>query len=188
MESLLITQLICISSHSGFNYNLFIYKNEKFKTLLQSWPSFYEMLPKKSNYGDSVLIETQSKNFTANDYEELFKWSNCSTCLFNLRRLPVADYKFPRLKVTAINAIGQQTVNGLKFMGNDTKSKMIKLYGDGDGTVGVESFKYCQEWQTKYGNEYEIKCLTLNDTKLNHGSLVTDANSISIILQSAGIE
>ncbi len=124
------------------------------------------LLPKPSVFGDKVLVETKSGKYTANDYEKLFERINYENgyAMFEgvqqidrvtYPNVPTYCYYGKKEKKTPerlmyIDTWFNKIMRERKDPIQNVKPKI--KYGDGDGTVNIDSLRACNtEWSGRKG-------------------------------------
>ena len=129
------------------------------------------LLPKPSLFGDKVLVETNSRKYTANDYEKLFDRINYEDGYAMFKGTQQIDsVTYPNVQTYCYYGKNLQTPERLtyKFGIINSLHKKIKgeeedpiknvkpkiTHGDGDGTVNIDSLRVCNtQWSDMKGFE-----------------------------------
>ena len=140
------------------------------------------LLPKPSLFGDKVLVETNSRKYTANDYEKLFDRINYDdgyamfkgTQQINSDKYPnVPTYCYYGKKVKSTPE--KFTYTSIK----DSKPKIT--YGDGDGTVNIESLRACD---TQWSGRKKFKSKEFDS--VDHQDILSDKAVLKYIAKIVG--
>jgi lysophospholipase-3 len=141
------------------------------RTLFRTFPSIAFLIPRADIFGNKELVKTSWKSYTAHNYKRLYKaivdpigWEMYQpTLAIN------AGYRNPDVPTYCIYGTGKKTAEQYVY-----KSYLpwglphtIK-YGNGDGTVNLESLEVCHRW-TKNVDIFE---------GLGHTSILTSCRSL----------
>ena len=134
--------------------------------LARTFESLPWIFPKSSVFGNRVLISTPAKDYTANDYEELFRKIGYTNGYRFFQGVQGINPNYPAPNVPTYCFYGDKVSTPLKF----TYSKNFDdghtsavgwepkvTNGDGDGSVNVESARVCHRWSSmpsKYSFKY----------------------------------
>ncbi|CAL5017855.1 unnamed protein product [Urochloa decumbens] len=110
----------------------------------RSFASMFSLLPSPKVYGDTPLVITQAKNYSADNMAEYLVAVGLSeeqVALYRTRALPVTlNLRAPLVPMTSINGIGVPTIDRLVFWdGNFTAAKPELVNGDGDGQINLQT-------------------------------------------------
>ncbi|CAL5033065.1 unnamed protein product [Urochloa decumbens] len=110
----------------------------------RSFASMFSLLPSPKVYGDTPLVITQAKNYSADNMGEYLVAVGLSeeqVALYRTRALPVTlNLRAPLVPMTSINGIGVPTIDRLVFWdGNFTAAKPELVNGDGDGQINLQT-------------------------------------------------
>ncbi len=154
------------------------------------------LLPKPSLFGDKVLVETNSRKYTANDYEKLFdrinyddgyamfkgtqqinsdKYPNVPTyCYYgkNLKTPERLTYKFGIFHILLYKLFKSDSIKNIK-------PKIT--HGDGDGTVNIDSLRVCN---TEWSGRKEFKSKEFDSA--DHKGILSDTAVLEDIAKIVG--
>ena len=163
---------------SGDNLGAFVVSQHTVRGEQRTSPSLAYLLPKTSLWGDTPLVTTVNRNYTAGDYPELFQdmgfpvgaemWKDTKDLL--------DASKGPGVPVYCLYGRNVTTVEKVVF----TKPSYFPdsptlIYGDGDGTVNLKSLKLCSEWpETRLVQEFP---------NADHMSLLRDVRVLKTVTQ-----
>ncbi|KAL7715638.1 1-O-acylceramide synthase [Entamoeba marina] len=134
-------------------------KDEIFQTLAQSVETFPFLFPTGGNerFGDEPIfvIDDSNKQYTVDDMHELIDTSDVSQ--FVDRAHYVYDhginelytkhnFKIPyNVEMNCLISSGIETMKTVVMETSDYNGDFSLLYGDGDGTVNIQSLEFCKE-------------------------------------------
>ena len=109
------------------------------------------LLPNPSVWGNEDLIETQTKMYSANDYEEMFTDINRTVDYkrFNLSLSINGDYPPPNVTVHCYYGINIQTPEVFYYGRGFPKNLTAISYGNGDGVVNLTGSEICLRWSSQ---------------------------------------
>ena len=134
--------------------------------IARTFESFPWLFPRSSAFGNQVLISTPAKDYTANDYKELFRKVGYTNGYRFFQRVQIINPNYPAPNVPTYCFYGNKVKTPLKLTYSknfDGKTNTIGLRprvtnGDGDGTVNIESARICHRWSSmpsKYPFRYK---------------------------------
>ncbi|XP_074601769.1 phosphatidylcholine-sterol acyltransferase-like [Brevipalpus obovatus] len=153
---------------------------EKIRSFERTYPSIIELLPIPQVFGAEVLVKTLSRQFTSEEYENLFDLADCKECSLNFEKIVKPNIQFPRVNTTCIYGAGLSTPSKIQFMTDNLNGPFNLQIGDGDGTVNSESLSYCQHWN-KMRDHFTFNYVTLFGS--NHADFVQDTGTVEKVLK-----
>uniref|UniRef100_A0A0E0JTJ4 Lecithin-cholesterol acyltransferase n=1 Tax=Oryza punctata TaxID=4537 RepID=A0A0E0JTJ4_ORYPU len=109
----------------------------------RSFASMFSLLPSPAVYGDTPLVITRDKNYSADDMPEFLSaagFSDDEVALYRTRALPVTlDLRAPLVPMTSINGVGVPTIDKLVFWDGNFSAKPQVVNGDGDGQINLDT-------------------------------------------------
>lgn len=140
---------------------------EKLQRLQSTFPSMTYLFPRKPTFEiGRVIVETDSRNYTMGDIDDLFKFANMpdQAAMWH-DTIPIAyNLTAPKVELWCLYGTGIPTPNKLKFEGPYSDRKYHVFSGDGDGSVNVESSRTCHDFASQQSQLVHVK--EFNDT--NH--------------------
>ena len=120
--------------------------SEELLTLSRSYASAFWLSPRAAVWGDTVLISTPTKNYTAGDYEQLFNDAGYLQGYTQLSDFDV-DWTPPNVPTYCFYGLGFPTPLTYVYDADlpDAQPTAI-IYGEGDGVVNEQSLEVCQQW------------------------------------------
>ena len=117
------------------------------RSLYRTFPSFYLLLARPSVWNDTVLVSTPTRNYTANDLQELFTDAGYPQGYTQFSEIPM-EYPAPNVSTYCFYGLGVDTPMSLIYESQacfpDSQPKII--YGDGDKEVNKQSSEVCLRW------------------------------------------
>ena len=159
--------------------------------ITRTFESLPLLFPKSSTFGNQVLISTPAKDYTASDYEELFRkvsYTNGYRFFQGVQRLNLG---FPAPNVPTYCLYGVKVPTPLKY----TYSKNFDgrtgttgwepnaVNGDGDGTVNIESSRVCHQWSSM-PSEFPFRYMTFDG--VGHNAIIDNSNVLAEIDKIVG--
>ena len=142
------------------------------------------LLPKPSIWNTTVLVASTTRNYTANDYEDLFTDIGYPQGYqMYLGIVPLNEnYPAPRVSIHCLYGVNVSTPESYTYgNGFDANATNIK-YGNGDGTVNLLSSEVCLKWR----NEQTEPFSTLTFSGVNHGQMVTSTDVLETVAEIVG--
>ena len=155
--------------------------------ITRTFESFPFQFPKASVFGNSVLISTPSRDYTANDYNKLFSDIGYTNGYKMFQGVQKVNQGYPSPNVHTYCYYGVNVKTPVKytydkdFKGDNTvglKESSIQ-YGDGDGSINIVSSKVCHKWSKMPSSLYSFTYREYN--KVDHGGMVTNTHVLADI-------
>lgn len=109
-----------------------------------TYPSLMFLFPKGAEFERQTLVETENNNYTLANIEGLFKEFKLDDALeiYKLAYPISKNLKAPQVELWCLYTEGIDTPQALKLV-NDNRDPIL-FYGDGDGTVNLNSLESCK--------------------------------------------
>ena len=119
---------------------------EELLTLSRSYASAFWLSPRTSAWNDTILISTPTKNYTANDYQELYTDAGYPQGYTQFSDFDV-DWPAPNVPTYCFYGLGFPTpLTYVYDAGFPSTQPTTVIYGDGDGVVNKQSLEVCLRW------------------------------------------
>ena len=159
--------------------------------IARTFESLPWLFPKSSVFGSQVLISTPAKDYTASDYEELFRKVGYTNGYRFFQGVQGINPDYPAPNVPTYCFYGDKVPTPLKFTYSknfDGQTSTIGwepnlTNGDGDGSVNIESSRVCHRWSSM-PSKYHFEYKSFDDVK--HSGIVKDSNVLAEIDQIVG--
>ena len=144
----------------GYLFSLFSYIQDSISDLtipfLRSFQSIYFLLPRPSVWGDTVLVTTPARSYTASDYQQLFSDIGLTDGFAMYQGVENINRGFPSPNVPThcFYGVGIDTLESFHYArpfpeGADMDPEVTM--GDGDGSVNLRSSQICLRWANNNG-------------------------------------
>ncbi len=141
------------------------------------------LFPKPSVFGNAVLVSTPPKQYTASDYEELFRDINVPNIYRAYESVQAINpnYPAPNVPTYCFYGVGVNTPEKFIYSKDLTAENSIGIRpevvnGDGDGSVNMISSRVCHIWSSMSAG---FKYKTYNN--VNHKKIISDNNVLKDI-------
>ncbi len=173
---------------SGYNLpNLFKFAYKligKFViSISRTFESMPWLFPKPSVFGNAVLVSTPSKQYTASDYEELFRDINVPNIYRAYKSVQAINpnYPAPNVPTYCFYGVGVKTPEKFIYSKDLTEKNSIGMKpevinGDGDGSVNSDSLRACHIWSSM-PSKFEYKLYN----NVDHSEIISDNNVLKDI-------
>jgi lysophospholipase-3 len=142
--------------------------------IARTLPSITFLTPRADVFGKKVLVKTTMKSYTAPSYQHLYNAINYPTGwkMYQPTLAINAGYRNPDVPTYCIYGTGKKTAEQYVYNKDSPQGlpQTIK-YGEGDGTVNLESLEVCHRW-TKNVDKF---------VGLDHTSILTSDRSLKRI-------
>ena len=141
-------------------------------------PAIYWLIPHASFWNDTVLVVTPSRNYTANDYKELFADVGYPQG-YEQFKISENDLEVPSPNISThcIYGVGFPTPLSFVYGEGFPDERPEVVYGDGDSVVNRESLETCLRWTN---SSYPLKNTVFYGIA-SHESAVTDVEVLQLI-------
>lgn len=183
----------------GYFNGLYSYLNHDNEQLFKSYPiikavertfsSTSYLLPTMDVFGKDALIQTQFRNYTSNDYKDVFLglgYPNAFNMYIDgLKYSSKLDH--PMIDTFVISGLGYKTMESIVYKTaidlSDTKNLYKRcrrriIYGNGDGIVNLKSARRVLLWQ----NDPHGYKFTYTEFLAKHDDILKNTHAISHIL------
>ena len=140
---------------SGDNEGIIIDRDSWGRSSQRTLPSNAWLLPYPSDTWSpqDVIVVTEKRNYTAWDYKDLFTDMNYTRGYDMFNEIKNLTGQLPPPNITMYCFYGNiHNTTPLQFVygaGKFPDSEPTTIYGDGDGTVNIQSLRACSRWQGK---------------------------------------
>ena len=149
----------------------------------RSYESTYWLLPKPSVWGDTVLVTTPNRTYTANDYSDLFTDISYPQGFEMYTGITSINEGFPAPNVTVYCFYGTGLLTPESFIYNasfpDVDPEIMR--GDGDGTVNLRSSEVCLQWSQEQSQPFFSQTFP----GVLHGQMVVDETVLQAVCEVA---
>ena len=158
--------------------------------IVRTLESLVWMMPRASIWGNTTLVSTPTQNYTANDYSQLFSDVDYEMGYVMYEGILNINPKFPAPNVTTycFYGVGVNTTQHLTFANEFTGSSTVGespkiIFGDGDGTVNIQSSEVCLRWGNM-PSQYPFTKRTF--TGVTHDGMIRNADVLRDIASIVG--
>ena len=141
---------------------------EELRDLYRTLPSFYLLFPRAAAWNDTVLIVTPSRNYTANDYQQLFSDAGYPLGYTQFTEIDMLR-PAPNVPIYCFYGLGVDTPMTFVYNDNFPNSPPTVIPGDGDNAVNRPSSEICLQWAN---SGYPFNRTVFQG--VNHRAIVTD--------------
>ena len=150
-------------------------------SLYHTFPSLFYLLPRTSIWNDTVLVSTQTRNYTASDYQQLFMDAGYSQGYDQYKDLDI-QWPAPNVPTYCFYGLGIPTPMTHVYSSDFPDAKPMVITDDGDNTINKPSSEICLRWQS---NGYPFKRTVFQG--IDHGAIVRDNSVLETIANIVGV-
>ena len=148
---------------------------EELRDLYRTFPSFYLLFPRAAAWNDTVLVVTPSRNYTANDYQQLFADAGYPQGYTQFTEIDMLR-PAPNVPTYCFYGLGFDTPMTFVYDDGFPNSQPTIISGDGDDSVNRPSSEICLQW----GNSgYPFNRTIFQG--VDHSAILTDASVLRAI-------
>ena len=155
-----------------------------FRVAYRTFEGLSWLLPKPYIWNNTVLVTSTSRNYTANDYEGLFRDIGYPQGYqMYLGIVPLNEnYPAPRVSIHCLYGVNVSTPESFTYENGFDANPTNINYGDGDGTVNLLSSQVCLKWR----NEQSEPFSTIVFPGVDHEEMVTSTVVLETVAQIVG--
>ena len=148
------------------------------KETSRSFASTVWLLGSPSIWGDTPILSTPDRNYTANDYKIIFdavEYKNGYQMYSGVADIN-KGYPAPNVPVHCFYGIDVPTPEALVFLSDNINSVSSTKMGPGDGTVNLRSLEVCLKWEKE--QKYMFSSKQFSGVK--HSEMVKNATVLQV--------
>ncbi|XP_001374267.2 phospholipase A2 group XV isoform X1 [Monodelphis domestica] len=164
---------------SGDNNRISVISPLKIREQQRSAVSTNWLLPYNYTWSpEKVFVRTPKANYTLRDYEKFYKDIGFEDGWLMRQDTEHLVYQMtpPGVRLHCLYGTGVQTPDSFYYENFPDRDPKI-FYGDGDGTVNLESSLYCQKWVNQQKQEVTLLELTGNE----HIQMLSNETALSYL-------
>jgi len=148
----------------------------------RSYETNFWLMPVPRWFGKQTLVSTNSKNYTAQDYNGFFEDIGFQAGRQLYRRIAnlTSAAEAPGVNVLCMYSLGLDTPESLNYGSKGFDKQPSVVNGDGDGTVNALSLKLCDQWSGPY--KYSVERFQ----NVTHANMIMEGAVIQRIIQVLG--
>ena len=136
---------------------------------LRSFQSIHFLLPRPSVWGDTVLVTTPARSYTASDYQQLFSDIGLTDGFAMYQGIESInrDFPSPNVPTHCFYGVGIDTPRSFRYtrpFPQGTNDDPQVTMGDGDGAVNDLSSEVCLRWANNNGGR-PFRSMTFNEAE-----------------------
>ena len=158
--------------------------SDPFRVAYRTFEGLSWLLPKPYVWNTTVLVTSTSRNYTSNDYEDLFTDIGYPQGYqMYLGIVPLNEnYPVPRVSIHCLYGVNVSTPESFTY-GNGFDANPTNInYGDGDGTVNLQGSQVCLKWR----NEQSEPFSTLTFPGVHHRQMVANTDVLETVAEIVG--
>ena len=134
----------------------------RFPSLIEvrrSIEALYWLMPRAEAYGDQVLVQTPTTNYTAKEYQQMFTtFANYSLGWTQYMQTSTINvgYRFPGVPTHCLYGSDSSTPLTFIYSSDDAANTNLTVqYGGGDGVVNKVSLEVCLRWRSEKSFQWQ---------------------------------
>uniref|UniRef100_K3Y2W1 AB hydrolase-1 domain-containing protein n=2 Tax=Setaria italica TaxID=4555 RepID=K3Y2W1_SETIT len=151
----------------------------------RSFGSMFSLLPSPKVYGDTPLVITRAKNYSAENMPEFLAavgFSDDEVARYRTRALPLTlNFRAPLVPMTSINGVGVPTVDKVVYWDANFTEMPRVVNGDGDGIVNLETVLALQRLVGDVPDQPYFKSILIPNT--THNSMISDDSALRVVVK-----
>ena len=154
------------------------------RLLFRTFESTVWVLPKPSIWGNTTLLTTPNRTYTANDYEAFFTDIGYPQGYQMYQGIVPINENFPAPRVPTYCYYGTNVSTPESYTyGNGLDADETSIgFGDGDGAVNLLSSQVCLKWRNEQSQPFNVTTFP----GIDHGQMITDASVLQAVANIVG--
>ncbi|CAD6212163.1 unnamed protein product [Miscanthus lutarioriparius] len=152
----------------------------------RSFASTLSRLPSPKVYGNTPLVITRAKNYSAQNMPEFLAavgFSNDVVERYQTRTLPVTlNFRAPLVPMTSTNGVGVPTIHRLVYWDGNFSAKPQVVNGDGDGIVSLDTVLALQTFVGDDPDQRYFKSVLIPN--VTHIGMISDHVALSRVVEA----
>ena len=148
---------------------------DELRNLSRTFPSYYLLIPRAAVWNDTVLVVTPSRNYTANDYQQLFADAGYPQGYTQFTEIDMLR-PAPNVPTYCFYGLGVDTPMTFIYDDGFPNSQPTVISGDGDDSVNRPSSEICLQWAN---SGYPFNRTIFQG--VDHTAILTDASVLRAI-------
>ena len=159
-------------SGAGILFNLNFTSRSELTSIIRSFESLVWLLPQPSIWGDTVLVTTPNRTYTANDYNDLFTDISYPQGFEMYTGITSINGGFPAPNVPVYCFYGTNLPTPESFIYNSSFPDVDPeiVFGDGDVVVNLLSSEVCLRWSQQQSQPFVSQTFP----GVSHGLMLVD--------------
>nr|CAB3470386.1 unnamed protein product [Digitaria exilis] len=150
----------------------------------RSFESALSTFPSPEVYGDTPLVVTRAKNYTAENIPEFLAtvgFSDEEVERYRRRAMPLTrSFKAPIVAMTSINGVGVPTVDKIVYWDGNFTEKPQVVNGDGDGAINLKTVLALEKLVGDDPDQRYFKSVLVPNT--THSGMISDVSALRIVV------
>ncbi|KAF8779170.1 hypothetical protein HU200_002846 [Digitaria exilis] len=172
-----IMQVLASTMGSSTPTRLAMFGDRSFESTLSTFPS-------PEVYGDTHLVVTRAKNYTAENIPEFLAavgFSDEEVERYRRRAMPLTlSFKAPIVPMTSINGVGVPTVDKIVYWDGNFTEKPQVVNGDGDGAINLKTVQALEKLVGDDPDQRYFKSVLVPNT--THSGMISDDSALRIVV------
>lgn len=153
----------------------------------RSYETNFWLAPVANEWGDTTLVSTPSRNYSALQYDSFFEDIGFSAGKKLMQRVAnlTSAVQAPGVDVVCMYSLGEDTPVQFKYDAEGFDKQPQTINGDGDGTVNAASLALCERWTHPGAQTRSAKVVKF--ANLKHAQMITDSGVLKAIFKELSI-
>jgi len=145
------------------------------------------MAPVPKWWGDTSLVFTPSRNYTAHDYNAFFTAIGYPAGAKIYKRIEdlTSEVQAPGVDVVCMYSLGVDTPYQFRYGADGFDKQPETINGDGDGTVNDLSLKLCERWASDATQTRSTKVLKFSN--ITHSDMIMKDEVLQVLYKELGL-
>ncbi|XP_066387329.1 lecithin-cholesterol acyltransferase-like 1 [Miscanthus floridulus] len=151
----------------------------------RSFASTLSLLPSPKVYGNTPLVITRARNYSAKDMPEFLAavgFTDDEVQRYRTRALPVTlNFRGPLVPMTSINGVGVPTIDRLIYWDGNFSAKPQVVNSDGDGIVSLDTVLALQTFVGDDPDQRYFKSVLIPN--MTHTGMISDHSALNRVVK-----
>lgn len=166
---------------TGDDLGVFVLSESVLKEMQITSPSLTWLMPNVGVWKDTVLVSTESKNYSLSNIRDFFEDIDYMVG-WEMRRdqEPYISLEPPGVEIHCLYGVGVPTISKLTYKPGKFPASPSFEYGGGDGTVNLESLDYCSTWKSQQKQKIFVQPFH----KVDHMKILNNIDVVNYVLSA----
>jgi len=153
----------------------------------RSYETNFWLAPVPQWFGDTVLVSTSTRNYTAQEYDDFFEDIGYPAGKKLLKRvLPLtSEVTAPGVDVVCMYSLSVNTPSRYVYGKGGFEKTPTIVHGNGDGTVNEVSLRLCDQWAEAGKQTRSAKVVRF--ANITHSGMLSDKSVIKALREELGL-
>ncbi|KAJ1258829.1 hypothetical protein BS78_10G105000 [Paspalum vaginatum] len=150
----------------------------------KTFATTFSLLPSPKVYGDTPLVITPARNYSAEDIPEFLAaagFSDDEIARYRTRALPLTlNFRAPLVPMTSINGVGVPTIDKVIYSDGNFSATPQVINGDGDGAINLRTVLALNKFIGNDPDQPYFKSILIPNT--THNAMISEEYALKRVI------